>query len=107
MRILVGWDDPGQAETIELCLHVDDGEVVVHTDAAEFEAAALGGGFDIILWALNFPSPDEAFALFERMCAAQPELLVIGAWHPGEVVHLARFISAGLHCMRRAASRAA
>ena len=97
MRILVGWDNPAEAETIELCLIVEEGEVVVTTDAADFESSAKGGGFDLLLMALNFPTPDEALALFQRILAAQPELLAIGCWHQGEIVHLARFISAGLH----------
>ena len=32
MRILVGWDNPSEAETIELILSVDEATVVMCTD---------------------------------------------------------------------------
>ena len=39
MRILVGWDNPAEAETIELILNVDESTAAIFSDADQFEAA--------------------------------------------------------------------
>lgn len=96
MKILVGWDDPAEAETIELCLNVDDNEAEVTTDAVSFQQSTAGGTWDAILMALNFPNVGQAFDLFEAVRGSLPGTPIVGAWHQGEIVHLARFIRSGL-----------
>jgi serine phosphatase RsbU (regulator of sigma subunit) len=96
MRILVGWDDAGEAETIGLFLGVDENTARVCTEAAELTAAA-SEGWDVVLLALNFPTRDEAFALFQQLGQQLPETPIIGACQQGEIIHVARFISHGLH----------
>lgn len=96
MRILVGWDNPAEAETIELCLHVDESSAAVLTESDRFETVAAEGGWDVVLMALNFPNEDDAFALFQRIRTLLPNTPVVGAWHQGEIVKLARFIRNGL-----------
>ena len=66
MRILVGWDDPAEAETIGLVLNVDENMAEVYTEPAEYVAALGRGGWDTILLALNFPTEEESFDLFQR-----------------------------------------
>lgn len=96
MRILVGWDDPAEAETIGLVLNVDENMAEVYTDPADYVAALGRGGWDTILLALNFPTEEESFDLFQRSRRYAAEAPVLGAWKTGEIVQLAKFISAGL-----------
>jgi serine phosphatase RsbU (regulator of sigma subunit) len=97
MQVLVGWDNPNEAETIGLFLNVGDIQAKITTDPEEFENSAAIGVWDVILLALNFPSVEQSFALFTKIRALQPEAPVLGACYQGEVVHLARFMSHGLH----------
>ena len=97
MRILVGWDNPSEAETIELILNVDETAASIFTDAGEFEAAIDKGGFDVVLMATNFPTEEEALALFKKVQDTMSNVPTVGAWKQGEFTNLARFISNGLH----------
>ncbi len=97
MQVLVGWDNPSEAETIELFLNVGDIQAKIATDAEEFENSAAIGVWDVILMPLSFPSEADAFSLFMKIRALQPEAPVVGACYQGQVVHLARFMSHGLH----------
>ena len=97
MQVLVGWDNPQEAETIGLFLNVGEIQAKITLDAEEFENSAAMGCWDVILMALNFPSVNEAFPLFMKIRALQPEAPIVGACYQGEVVHLARFMSHGLH----------
>jgi len=97
MQVLVGWDNPNEAETIGLFLNVGDIQAKIATDPEEFENLAAIGCWDVILLSLSFPSDSQAFALFMKIRTLQPEAPVIGACFQGEVVHLARFMSHGLH----------
>ena len=97
MEVLVGWDHAEEAETIELLLNAGDVGVRVTTDPAEFVRAASAGVWDVVLLALNFPSEGESFALFEKVQGWQKEVPILGACRQGEIVHLARFVSHGLH----------
>ena len=97
MRILVGWENAAEAETIDLCLNVDDNSAQVTTDAAEFEKKAMSGDQDVLMMALDFPTAEESFPLFTKIREAQPETPIIGAWHQGEIAQAAKFISNGLH----------
>lgn len=97
MRVLVGWDNAAEAETINLLLNVDENLAEVHTEAGPFEESAMRGGWDVVLITLNFPTSSDSFPLFERVRQALPDSPIIGAWNQGELTHLARFISNGLH----------
>ncbi|MFO0818263.1 MAG: PP2C family protein-serine/threonine phosphatase [Pirellulales bacterium] len=96
MRILVGWDDLGEAETISLVLNVDENSAEVFTEPTAFTKALHKGGWDTILLALNFPNDDDAFDFFQKTRRSLPEAPVLGAWKSGEIVQLAKFISHGL-----------
>ena len=97
MKVLVGWDNAREAETIELFLNVGESEATVTTSAADFEKMAATGVWDIVLMALNFPSLADSFSLFQKVHQHQPEAPVLGVCHQGEIVHLAKFVSHGLH----------
>ena len=57
MRVLVGWDDEVEAETINLILNVDEVEIEITTDAAEFERLATERNWDCVLMATTFWNP--------------------------------------------------
>ena len=97
MDVLVGWDTPNEAETIELLLNVGDIRARVTTKLAEFVQASSSGCWDAIIMALSFPSVEESFPLFEKVRCLQPETPILGAYQQGEFVRLARFLSHGLH----------
>jgi serine phosphatase RsbU (regulator of sigma subunit) len=50
-----------------------------------------------VLLALNFPSQQDCFALFQRARRERPDTPIVGAWFQGELSHIAKFILAGLH----------
>jgi serine phosphatase RsbU (regulator of sigma subunit) len=97
MRILVGWEDPSEADTIGALLEVDVNHAEVFTDVAAFEAAAKKEEWQVVLMSLNFPSSSESFDLFRRIQTYDSNVPVVGAWRQGELLALAKFISHGLH----------
>jgi serine phosphatase RsbU (regulator of sigma subunit) len=97
MQILVGWDDPSQAETIELLLNVDGNSARVCTAEEGFLDAVRGAICDAVLLSLDFPCAERAYDLFQSAREAQPEAPFIGVCRQGEIMRLARFITGGLH----------
>ncbi|MCH7729033.1 MAG: fused response regulator/phosphatase [Planctomycetes bacterium] len=97
MRVLIGWDNPSEAETMSLCLNVDATEAVVTTCAEEFVGAAVGQEWDVLILSLDFPNEEESFSLFEKIHRLQPNAPVIGACHQGQIIQLPRFLNRGLH----------
>lgn len=97
MRILVGWDDEIESQTIELILNVDETTARITCDGPEFEELATNEAWDVALVATNFPDDVEALRLFQVVQDAQPNIPVVGAWKAGEFTNLAKFISNGLH----------
>lgn len=97
MRILVGWDDIAEAELIDTFLNVDENTAQVFTDAGGLTQAAANDDFDAVLMDLTFPSESVAFELFEGIRRRLPNAPVVGAWRPGEISQVAKFIKNGLH----------
>jgi sigma-B regulation protein RsbU (phosphoserine phosphatase) len=97
MRILVGWDSAAESETIQSFLNIGNNAADVFGDAAQFEAAFLTGSYDVVLLALNFPTQQDCFPLFQRIRRERPDTPIVGAWFQGELSHIAKFILAGLH----------
>jgi phosphoserine phosphatase RsbU/P len=97
MQILVGWDHAVERETIQSFLNIGANTALVVGDVGEFEAALQTGNFDVVLLALNFPTQEECFALFQRIRRERPDTPIVGAWFHGELSHIAKFILAGLH----------
>ena len=90
MRVLVGWDDAEEAETIRLYLNVDDSTAVVCRDWTGFVAAAEEEpfGFDIALLstARQWPRAAHVVALRVRI---EPETRAVdsrrrlpASWQP-------------------------
>ncbi len=97
MNVLVGWDDPAEAETINLLLNVDDNFAKVVTDAEHFERALSQGGWDVLVQALSFPDRTNALEVFQKSQHLNNAVPVIGVWRQDEITVLARFVSDGLH----------
>jgi serine phosphatase RsbU (regulator of sigma subunit) len=97
MRILVGWDNPNESETMELILNVEESTAAIFTGAAEFEAAVALANWDVVLLATNFPNEEDSLSLFKKVQDTMPQVPIVGAWKQGEFTNLARFISHGLH----------
>ncbi len=97
MRILVGWDDLAEAELIDTFLNVDENTAQVFTDGEELKQGILSSEFDTVLMDLTFPSETEAYKVFDSIRKNMPNAPVVGAWRPGEISQVARFIKSGLH----------
>ena len=97
MRILVGWDDPAEAELIDTFLNIDEHSARVATDGGRMEQYLADGPYDAVLMALGFPSMEEAFPLFQKIRQTLPGVPVVGAWRSGEISQVAKFILNGLH----------
>ena len=97
MRILIGWDSAEERETIESFLNIGDNSTGGFCDVAGLEAAYKQKTWDAVLLSLNFPSPEDAYGLFQRLRHANPDVPIIGAYSPGEIGRLAKFMLAGLH----------
>jgi sigma-B regulation protein RsbU (phosphoserine phosphatase) len=96
MRILVAWDRSDELETIESFLNIGENSTAAFLDESALEAANRGETFDVALLALNFAPPDGCFPLFQRLRQAQPDIPIVGAYFPGEISRLAKFMLAGL-----------
>jgi sigma-B regulation protein RsbU (phosphoserine phosphatase) len=97
MRILVAWDDPAEAELLQLYLAVGDNEVVTASTREEFLAQLDKEEWSVMLMALAFPQAgEEAFALFKRTQESHPEVPVVMACRTTEMLQLPRFLTNGL-----------
>ncbi len=96
MRILVGWDDPAQAELISLFLTTGENEATVCASAAELLERAAAHPWDAVLLALTFPTSDATFALFEKLQQEYPDMLLVLACRQTEMLNLPRFLTRGL-----------
>lgn len=97
MRILVGWDDAAQAETIALILSVDETEAVVATTPMQLLTYAhTESNWDVILLAIGQPDIDASIELFRGVRKLLPEVPIVGACAPNEVIRMARFLTQGM-----------
>jgi sigma-B regulation protein RsbU (phosphoserine phosphatase) len=96
MRALVLWDNPEQAELLNLYLNVGDEPAQVTWSSDEFLAELEKGVWDVLLIATTHPDPDTAFATFQRIQELRPDTPVVGACHSEGVYRVARFLTSGL-----------
>lgn len=99
MRILVGWDDPGEAELIQMYLNVgDDPEAtMVVTDPEEFRRLATTQDcWNAMLMSVSHPDIDSAYAVFQEIREHRPECPIVGACRMHDVFRIARFLTNGL-----------
>jgi phosphoserine phosphatase RsbU/P len=97
MRILVGWDDPEQAELMRLYLNVDESGVVITTQTDQLlKLVESSQQWDAILVTNSHPDHDTAFSVFQTIRELRPECPVIAACHQDDVYRIARYMTAGL-----------
>lgn len=97
MRILVGWDDVSQGETIGLILGVDDTEAVVATTPLQLlEYARTDQQWDVVLLAIGGQDFQTSLDMFQDLRRALPEVPVVGACNPNDVIRMARFLTQGM-----------
>ena len=97
MKILVGWEVPEDAFTLELLLNVDGNEASIFRELDAFKSAAEGEYWDVILLSLDFPSREASMELFAQLQAVSDGSPIVGACQPGDTTHLIEFLSQGLH----------
>ena len=97
MNVLIGWDNDAEAETITLCLNIDETSAHVATSVEEFRDALSGSTWDAVVLAISFPDETVAYDLFLETHEQHPNAAVIGACHQGQILQLSRFLNRGLH----------
>jgi len=97
MKILVGWEPSPEIETIELMLNVGAHKAVICRHAAVYIDTLNKSDWDAVLLSLNFPTSDEATAIFKATQEALPSTPIVGVIRNHEFTRLIEFISNGLH----------
>lgn len=107
MRILTFWDDPAEAELINLYLNPDASEETTDsgrkneslsvTTPEEFHAALEDGAvWDVFLLNLSWEDPTVGAEYFKAARRCAPDAPIVGACHSNEVIQLAGYITQGL-----------
>jgi sigma-B regulation protein RsbU (phosphoserine phosphatase) len=98
MRILAGWDDPGEAELLRLYLAAGEANEVLLTDQEdEFVKSATEQMWDVILMCLTFPnSAEKGLAIYNHLQDLGLDLPIVVACRPNEIMNLPRFLLRGL-----------
>lgn len=97
MRILIGWDDPAEAELLTLYLGLDDAHIVtVAATRDELRLHALSTSWDICLLSLSLPDQESAYAAFQDLRETLPGCPIIGGCLSEEMLQLARYLVQGM-----------
>ena len=107
MRILLFWDDLGEAELINMYLNPDADEATTETgkkseslavtSSEDFYAALEDkSGWDVFLLNLSWDDPTVGMEYFKAARRSQPDSPIVGACRPDEVIQLAGYITKGL-----------
>ncbi|MBI1349139.1 SpoIIE family protein phosphatase [bacterium] len=97
MRILIGWDNPSQAETLSLLLNVDDATATVAIGPQELlQTATHDASWDVLLLAVGMPDIDASFEVFSALRRLLPNVPIVGACCSDSLYRLPRFLTAGM-----------
>ncbi|MBD3673443.1 MAG: serine/threonine-protein phosphatase [Planctomycetaceae bacterium] len=107
MRILSFWDDPAEAELINLYLNpgAEDAStnsgrknesLMVTTPEDFFAALEDGAVWDVFLLNLSWNDPTIGAEYFNAARRCSPDAPIVGACHSNEVIQLAGYITQGL-----------
>ncbi len=98
MKILAGWDDPSEAELLQLYLAGGgDNEVTLAASVDDLVTKAEGGDWDVLFVCLTFPKTvDQGFEAFTRLSAVAAYTPLVMACRPQEMIALPRFLTRGL-----------
>ena len=103
MKILVGWDNPKEAELISLYLNNDEhsARVVEPTALLDSVRGTLPEDddwdeWDVILMTTGDDETNGALECFRQIHELRPNCPSVGACHPNQTSQLTRFIAAGM-----------
>jgi serine phosphatase RsbU (regulator of sigma subunit) len=97
MKTLIVWDDPQEADLLQLYLGMGDNEASVARTPEDALSCTQREGWDVVLLALTFPvTVDQGFALFTQVHGTLPGVPIVVACRQGEMIHLPRFMNHGL-----------
>ena len=97
MKILVGWDDPQEAQLLELYLAAGDNEVKICLTADELTTCVRGGGWEVLFLAMAFAGgPDAGYAVFAELQEEPNPLPVVLGCRSTEMIGLVKFLTHGL-----------
>ena len=97
MKILVGWDDPQEAQLLELYLSAGDNEARVCLDADALKARAREGGWEVVFLAMTFPrTAEEGYAVFAELQADPNPLPIVLGCRAADTIGLVKFLTHGL-----------
>lgn len=98
MKILMAWDEPSEADLLELYLGGGgENEIVLATSADHLMKLAHDQVWDIVFMALSYPdSVETGFQLFSKLQATLIGAPVVMAARPSEMISLPRFLIRGL-----------
>src|SRR5260370_41811989 len=96
MKMLVAWDDPAEAELLDLFLNADGSSACLAPTGAELLSRARAEDWDCVLLSRTFPtSEQDSFGLFGEVQTALPDVPVVIGCRPNELMSLPRFLVHG------------
>ncbi len=97
MKILVGWDDPQEAQLLELYLSAGDNEAQICLTADDLKARVQEGGWDVLFLAMSFSgAADDGYAVFAELQEDPNPLPIVLGCRSTEMIGLVRFLTHGL-----------
>ncbi len=97
MRILVGWDNPEQADLISMYLGIGEHEIDIVLGGNEL-ISRLGGGeeCDVVFLSITLPDVEAGFDTFQEVKRLRPDLPIVGACDTADVFRVVRFMTHGM-----------
>ena len=97
MRILVGWDNPDQADLMSMYLGVGDHEAeVILGGEGLLERLHTDEPWDVLFLSITLPTIEDGFETFKKVHQLRPEMPIVGACLAGEVYRVVRFMTHGM-----------
>ena len=97
MRILVGWDNPEQADLISMYLGIGEHETEIVLGGEEL-ISRLGGGeaCDVVFLSITLPDVETGFDTFQEIRRLRPNVPIVGACDAADVYRVVRFMTHGM-----------
>ncbi len=97
MRILVGWDNPDQADLVSMYLGLGDHELNVVLGEEELLAQVNSDEpWDVLFMAITLPDVEAGYETFKKIRRLRPNMPVVGACNNGDVYRVVRFMTNGM-----------
>jgi len=97
MRILVGWDNPEQADLISMYLGIGEHEIEIVLGGAELVTRLSGSDeCDVVFLSVTLPDVEAGFDTFQEVRRLRPDLPIVGACDTADVFRVVRFMTHGM-----------